>query len=92
MGKRAPIVKVTLDRERTLKLDLEALEAFEEASGTNFFEMDGRGFKIKELRYLVWAGLLHEDPELKPDDVKGMIHIGNMKVVSQAISKLTKNA
>lgn len=90
--KNTPFVKVVLDKERTLKLDLNGLEAFEEVTGKSLTDL-GEGIDTKTMRHLIWAALLHEDPEITPHDVGSLIHIGNIGRVKAALEELmTKNA
>lgn len=81
-----PTVKITLDRERTLRFDFNALAAFEEKTGKSALEP---GVWLKPnatiLRALLWASMLHEDEALTIKSVGAMIHPGNMKDVSEKI-------
>ena len=89
--KNTPFVKVVLDKERNLKLDLNALEEFEKVSGKSLSDL-GDGVDTVTMKYLIWATLLHEDPDLTPHDVGAMIHIGNLSRVQAALEELmTKN-
>jgi len=89
--KNTPFVNIVLDRERRLKLDLNALEEFEKVSGKSLSDL-GDGVDTVTMKYLIWATLLHEDPDLTPHDVGAMIHIGNLSRVQAALEELmTKN-
>lgn len=88
MGKAAPQAKIMLDRERTMRMDLNAMEAFEDMAGKQIHEM-GDTPKIKDLKVLVWATLLHEDETLTPQQVGTFIHAGNLVNITQAINELT---
>lgn len=91
MDKNSPLVPIVLDKERNLKLDLNALEAFEKVSGKSLSDL-GDGIDTVTMKYLIWATLLHEDPDLTPHDVGAMIHIGNLGRVQVALEELmTKN-
>ena len=92
MGKAAPKAKITLDKERTMIMDLNALEAFEDATGKRVQDI-GENPGVKDLKYLVWSCLIHEDEKLKPSDVGKWIHPNNMEKVAAKISDmLEKNA
>lgn len=61
----AGAIEITLDRPRRILLDFNALAEFEGATGRNALTMElWQQPTASDLRALVWAGLLHEDPEL----------------------------
>lgn len=66
-----PFVMVDLDRPRRLRYDANALVAVEEVLGRPLQEIippdedrASRQVGFREMRVLLWAGLLHEDPKL----------------------------
>ena len=74
---------------RHLRLDLNAMVEFEEATGQSLFgvnitELSNMG--AKALRALVWACLLHEDEELTLKDVGGWIKIDNLTDIANQIN------
>lgn len=81
-NKAKPEVRIMLDRERTLVLDLNAMCAFEEATGKNMLKGMESQFSAADLRALLWACLRHEDKSLTLEQVGGMIHGGNMEEIS----------
>ncbi len=88
MNKALPIVEITLDRERTFKLDFRALMAFEKLSGKNVLESNvWQQMTASDMVTLLWAGLLHEDPQLTLDQVAGLIHPGNIQLVVNALQQ-----
>jgi len=83
-----PGIPIKLDKERHLLMDLNAMVAFEEATGKNIMQgIDEKSMTAKDFRALLWSCLLHEDESLKLDDVGKMIHAGNMGELSQKIAK-----
>jgi hypothetical protein len=79
-------VKITLDRERTLRYDFNAMCLIEERTGINLLNEDlGRHLSAKVLRIALWAMLLHEDPSLTLEQVGTMLHPGSMDAVNAAI-------
>lgn len=80
------LVKVMLDKERTLKFDLNALVDVEDNLGFSLAELEDK-MSIKTLRVLLHAGLQHEDPELTLQDVGRMIDFENLSEVQEALSK-----
>lgn len=78
MGSLSAAVKVMLDKERHLSYPFNALVSFEDETGQDLlavFDSMAKGVRpsMKLLRAMVWCGLLHEDPELTPDQVGEML-------------------
>lgn len=80
---------ITLDKERHLRLDLNAFCVLEDAYGDTFAILEGaeRG-SLKALRAIVWAGLAYEDEALTENEVGKMINPGNLAEVSQTIQEV----
>lgn len=86
------LATIMLDKQRTLKLDLNGLEEFERESGKTLTDL-GENMSTGTMKLLIWAALLHEDPDITPHDVGSIIHIGNLGRVKAALEDLiTKNA
>jgi hypothetical protein len=97
----APLVSVTLDKVRHLRMDLGALRAAEERlsvlKGRDVYILDVLQSKradgttgqwsITEMVVLLWAMLCWEDETLTEADVGRLIHMGNLPIVTQAIAK-----
>lgn len=80
--------KITLDKERNLLLDMNAMAEFEKETGKSL--MNGADLKkmgMRDFRALIWACLVHEDEKLTIKQVGAMIHAGNLEKVSTAIEK-----
>jgi len=87
MSKVKPAIPILLDKERHLLLDLNAMVAFEEATGESLFKgIDPEHMGAKELRALLWACLLHEDEKLTLKQVGSWINTGNMAEIAQHIN------
>lgn len=80
-------VKIMLDKERTLKFDLNALIDVEDELGFPLAELGERGVTIKALRSLLFAGLSHEDSELTVRQVGSLITMDNIGEVQDALTK-----
>lgn len=76
-------VKITLDKERTLFYDLNALVALED-QGIEVAKVS-EGVKMSQVRGILWAGLIHEDKELTLEEVGSLVTIDNIQEVSDAI-------
>jgi len=59
-------ILVTLDRERHLRFDFNALADLEQALGVSLANLpkDPGALGLRHVRAFVWAGLRHEDPTL----------------------------
>jgi type II secretory pathway component PulK len=79
-------VKIMLDKERTLKFNLNTLVEVEEKLGFSLAEL-GDKVSIKVLRTLLHAGLKHEDPELTEEMVGEMITMENIAEVQKALTQ-----
>jgi hypothetical protein len=78
--------KIQLDKERTIKFDLNTLIAVEDSLGYSLAEM-GDKVSIRVMRAMLTAGLRHEDPELTEEYVGSLITMDNMQVVQDALAK-----
>jgi hypothetical protein len=80
---------VTLDRERTLRMDFNALAKAEELTGKNFIDAaTWRSLSIRDYRALIFACLVHEDPALTLESVGQMVTPRNERPVSDALMEL----
>lgn len=86
MNPLTPSVQITLDKERNLILDLNAMVAFEKASGKTLF--GAVTISAEYLRDMLWACLLAEDPAITPDDVGRLVSMGNLSYVTEKVSEL----
>lgn len=89
VSKAKPGVKITLDKERTLKLDLNAMVAFEEATGKSFAEGSfARGeMSPRDLRAILWACLIHEDEALTLKQAGSWVTASNMVEVAAKLNE-----
>lgn len=93
MSEARPGVKIVLDKERTLLLDLNGMAAFEEATGKSLFTSEMKeNMGARELRALLWACLIHEEPALTLKDVGSWITAENMEEVARQINVAFSNA
>ncbi len=89
MNKAKPEVKITLDRERTIRFDLNAMASFEEATGKNILNgtFSGSGMSARDIRAMLWACLLHEDSTLTLEQVGALITVENMTDVAARLTE-----
>ncbi|MFA5439638.1 hypothetical protein [Dehalococcoides sp.] len=70
-------IPITLDKVRNLRLDLNAMVAFEEATGKSVFKI-GADMSARDIRALLWACLRHEDKGLTLEAVGQMVTSQNI--------------
>lgn len=85
---RPKFVDVVLDKERRLLFDLNAFASLEEEYGSldTVFDALGKG-KVKALRDVIWAGLLHDDENLTPKDVGKLLGLANLEGMVELVNK-----
>jgi hypothetical protein len=86
-------VKVTLDKERTFRLDLNAyaeLDFIYEDKGKTYHHIEADLLKMRPyaVRAFLWAGLVHEDRDLTIEFVSRYIDVHNIQEYSQMIYEL----
>lgn len=79
-------ITINLDKERHLRFDLNAFALLEEKYGS----VDEALKKVEQgsiiaLRYMLWAGLVHEDPSLTVEEVGSMFDVKNLNEVSKQL-------
>lgn len=84
MPNLVPLVEIDLDKPRHLRLDLNAMCEFERVSGKSIAEI---GNSLRDIRIMLWAALVHEDPDLTEEGVGSFIHAGNLSLVNAALSQ-----
>lgn len=85
MNKLKPLVPITLDKLRHLKFDLNAMIAYEEAMGESLSQLSST-LSAKQLRALLWAGLIHEDKDLSLAQVGAWVTTDNIAEVTNALN------
>lgn len=81
------IVVITLDKERHLKFNLNALILAEEITGKKLSQLgeNKEGFDLAFLRGMLYAGLKWEDKELTLEEVGDLIDMENMELVTEKL-------
>lgn len=81
-------VKVTLDKERHLKYDLNAFAELEEHFGSVEKAMDAmKDGSVKALRVLLWAGLVHEDESITVKQVGSWIDFNTLLNITDKVNE-----
>ena len=81
-------VAITLDRERNLRLDLNAMSNFEELTGESLFTIGEKMNQARNIRALLFSCLKSAKEEVTLEEVGDMIDIENFAYVSEKISLL----
>lgn len=74
-------MKVKLDRERELAIDLNAMCYFAEVRGYELWEVDLKRPKSADLRAMLWCALLKEDPQISLEEAGAMLDGENMALL-----------
>jgi hypothetical protein len=83
---------VKLDKQRNFRFTFNAFCELEDVLDRPLTELQ-KGFKMKDLRALVWAGLLHEEPELTIEQAGDLIdEAESIEEVAEAVSKAIEAA
>jgi hypothetical protein len=77
--------KITLDKERVIKFNLNTLISIEDKIGFSLSEM-GENVSIRTMRTMLTEGLRHEDAEITEDYVGALITMDNMQDVQDALA------
>lgn len=92
-NRTAPTVPIELDKPRHLCMDFNAIAAIEEKTGRNLLKKGGwDDMSTRDLRAVIWACLLTEDPALTIEQVGAMIHMGNMEYLTGKFGELLQAA
>jgi hypothetical protein len=86
-NKQRGFVKVELDKERNLRYTMNALAEIEDQLGVPLSEMAELKMTIKNVRVILWAGLIHEDEELTQQEVGNMVDLENMQEVQEKVAE-----
>lgn len=87
-------VKITLKDgvERTICFTLNAMAELEDKYGSvdeAFKQLDNNS--VKALRFILWAGLMHEDPDLTEQQVGNLIDIQYMQELMSSLGEAFDN-
>lgn len=81
-------ISITLDRERNLRLDLNAMSVFEDVTGKSLFTI-GEGLQeARNVRALLYAAMKSAGEDITLEQVGENITMHNFSMVSEVISKL----
>lgn len=81
-------VQITLDRERFLKLDLNAMSEFENLTGNSLFTIGEKLLEAKNMRAILYACFKSAKEEITLEEVGDLIGIDNFEMVSKKLQEL----
>lgn len=85
----SPETKVMLDRERTFILDLNAFCELEKRVGKSLFKViHWEDMGVNDLRLLLWAGLLTDDPSLTLETFSKMVSLQKLQQFAPMINEM----
>jgi hypothetical protein len=89
MNKAKPDVKIFLDKERTLRFDLNAMVKFEEITGRNILNgaFSISGMSATDLRSMIYVCLSQDGDPLSIDQVGALISPDNMAVMAAKLNE-----
>lgn len=81
-------VTIQLDKARNLRYGLNALCTIEEITEKSITQLDLQKLSIRDLRTILYAGLVHEDNSLTPESVGALIdEYSDISTVSTKLGK-----
>lgn len=86
-NKQKGYVEVELDKTRTLRYTMNALAEIEDQLGVPLSEMENISMTMKNIRVILFCGLMHEDKELTQEDVGEMVDLQNMEEVQKKVAE-----
>ncbi|PEM65338.1 hypothetical protein CN613_25690 [Bacillus pseudomycoides] len=81
------IVEIELDKKRNLHYTLNALAEIEDKLGIQLQDMASIKLGMKNIRSILWAGLLHEDAELTEEQVGSFVDMTNFADVQAKVNE-----
>ena len=78
-------LKITLDKERTLKYTLNSLIKFEKLTGKSVTEI-GENMSKEVILALLYVGLIHEDKKLTIDKLGDMITLDKFFEINEVVT------
>ena len=89
MSKAAKAIPITLGgKQHTIRITNRSIVEIEDRFGLTMIEAGERLQKgsLKTIAALLWAGLLHETPQLSFDDVLGKIDLHDLETPAKAVA------
>ena len=81
--KKTPTIK--LDKERTIKYNLNSLIGLEEDLGITVDKIGEVPFSMKNIRSFLFYGLIHEDKEITQEQIGELVSLENLPEIQAKI-------
>lgn len=88
----APEAKIQLDRVRTLRCDFQALRLIKMETGVSLLTGQTIPMDEETLPVLLWAFLVHEDPDLTVTKAAGLVSFSGLLEIVTLITDLIKES
>ncbi len=79
---------ITLDRERELRLDMNAMAEFEELTGRSIFLLQEKLAEARNMRAILFCAMRSAGEDITLEQVGGLIDFNNLKYVMDTVQKL----
>lgn len=87
-NKKRGYVEIELDKKRKLRYDFNAMCELEDVLGRPLQELSDKNLRMKDMRAMLWAGLLHQDPDLDILEVGNLIdEAESMQYVAEKVAE-----
>ena len=83
-----PKITITLDRERELRLDFNAMSEFENVTGHSLFTIGEKMQEARNIRAFLYATLKAAKNELTIEEVGSMMTMHNFKDIEKVMNQL----
>lgn len=80
-------VEILLDQTRKLRYTTNALAELEDALGKPVTQLNQEETGIKTIRAMLWAGLLHETPDLTINEAGELMNHTDLTTISEKVTE-----
>ncbi len=86
-NKQRAAISVELDKTRTIRFTLNSMAEMEDKLGVPLSKLGEIELGVKSVRTMLWAGLIHEDPELTEREVGNLVDFDNLEYVQSKVAE-----
>lgn len=91
-NKQRALVEIKLDKPRRIRFTLNSLAEIEDRLGVKMDQLEKVHMGMKEVRTMLWAGLIHEDEELTENQVGNMVDFDNIQYIQEKVGEAFQRA
>lgn len=81
------MIPIELDKHRNLRFTLNSMAEVESRLGVKAQNLDKIEMGFTEARLMLWAALIHEDPDLTIEEVGNMVDFSNFQYVQEKVAE-----